>query len=261
MNALLRIENLCKYFSQHGETVLALDNISLSIQPGEIVGLAGESGSGKSTLARCVAGLHSRDSGEMYFNDALLPARFRAQDFARQAQNIQMIFQDPLSSLNPRLTIGDILMEPLRLSARAKQIRLSPQQQQSLAQEWLIRMGLRASDMSRYPHSFSGGQLQRIGIARALINRPGLLICDEPISALDVSVQAQIVNLLKDLRDEFGLALLFIGHDLAMMRYLCDRIAVMYRGAIVEQGATQDILDHPQHGYTKKLVNSTPGIH
>jgi ABC-type oligopeptide transport system ATPase subunit len=252
MKTLLRIENLRKYFLQNGKPNLVLDDINLSIQSGDIFGLAGESGSGKSTLARCIAGLHSYDSGKVYFNDVPLPARYRAQDFARQAQNIQMIFQDPLSSLNPRLTIGDILMEPLRLSRH--------ENRQSLAQEWLTRMGLRASDMSRYPHSFSGGQLQRIGIARALINRPQLLICDEPISALDVSVQAQIVNLLKDLRDEFGLTLLFIGHDLAMMRYLCDRIAVMYRGTIVEQGAAKDILDHPQHEYTRKLVNSSPRI-
>lgn len=256
MNALLQIENLCKFFYRHGEKIVALDNINLCIQPGEIFGLAGESGSGKSTLARCVAGLHHRDSGSVFFNGKSLPSVYRAADFVRQAQHIQMIFQDPLSSLNPRLTIGDSLIEPLHQNKQ-----LSAAEKQALAQHWLQRMGLRANDMSRYPHSFSGGQLQRIGIARALINRPQLLICDEPISALDVSVQAQIVNLLKDLRDEFGLTLLFIGHDLAMMRYLCDRIAVMHRGSIVECGAAKDILDNPQHEYTRQLVRCSTGIH
>lgn len=232
MNELLRVDNLCKTFGSGKQRATVLHSINLTVNSGEIVGLAGESGSGKSTLARCIAGLHGYDSGAIFFQDQVLPRAFRTSDFRLQTRNIQMIFQDPLSSLNPRLTIGDILLEPLRLNSR-----LPPDEQQALALQWLQRMGLNNGDMSRYPHSFSGGQLQRIGIARALINRPQLLICDEPISALDVSVQAQIVNLLKDLRDELNLTLLFIGHDLAMMRYLCDRVAFMHNGSIIEEAA------------------------
>lgn len=232
MNELLRVENLCKSFGSGKQRATVLQDINLIVNRGEIVGLAGESGSGKSTLARCITGLHSYDSGAIIFQDQVLPRTFRTSDFRLQARNIQMIFQDPLSSLNPRLTLGDILLEPLRLNSDSH-----PDEHQALAIQWLQRMGLKNSDMSRYPHSFSGGQLQRIGIARALINRPQLLVCDEPISALDVSVQAQIVNLLKDLRDELNLTLLFIGHDLAMMRYLCDRVAFMHNGNIIEEAA------------------------
>lgn len=227
MTELLRAQNLCKSFGSGRHRTAVLKDSSLTVQRGEIVGLAGESGSGKSTLARCIAGLHSYDSGEIWFDGQRLPRQFSVQDFRQQARHVQMIFQDPLSSLNPRLTIGDILAEPLRLNSN-----LSPAEQGNMAIQWLQRMGLKSSDLSRYPHSFSGGQLQRIGIARALINQPQLLVCDEPISALDVSVQAQIVNLLQDLREELGLTLLFIGHDMAMMRHLCDRIVVMDKGMI-----------------------------
>lgn len=229
MDKLLRVEKLCKTFGSGKQRSTVLHDIDLVVSSGEIVGLAGESGSGKSTLARCIAGLHSYDSGTVYFQDQLLPEKFSAKDFRNQAKQVQMIFQDPLSSLNPRLTIGDILLEPLRLNNN-----LQADEQQVLAVQWLQRMGLKSSDLSRYPHSFSGGQLQRIGIARALITQPKLLICDEPISALDVSVQAQIVNLLKDLRNELNLTLLFIGHDLAMMHYLCDRIVVLKNGLITQ---------------------------
>lgn len=227
MTELLRVQNLCKSFGSGRQSTAVLKDIHLTVQRGEIVGLAGESGSGKSTLARCIAGLHSYDSGEIWFAGQRLPRQFSVRDFRQQARQVQMIFQDPLSSLNPRLTIGDILAEPLRLNSD-----LSPVEQRNMAVQWLQRMGLKSSDLSRYPHSFSGGQLQRIGIARALINQPQLLVCDEPISALDVSVQAQIVNLLQDLREELGLTLLFIGHDMAMMRHLCDRIVVMDKGMI-----------------------------
>lgn len=235
MTELLRVANLCKSFGSGKQRSLVLSDINLTVHAGEIVGLAGESGSGKSTLARCITGLHSYDSGQIFFNEKSLPRKFSTNDFREQSRHVQMIFQDPLSSLNPRLTIGDILREPLRLNSEIK-----PDEQLALAANWLQRMGLKSNDMSRYPHSFSGGQLQRIGIARALINQPQLLVCDEPISALDVSVQAQIVNLLKDLRDELGLTLLFIGHDLTMMQYLCDRVAVMQKGCIVEGNQTAD---------------------
>ena len=224
MNNLLRVEKLCKRFGD----VPVLHDVDLVVQQGEIVGLAGESGSGKSTLARCIAGLHNYDSGAIYFADALLPRTFTARDFQQQAARVQMIFQDPLSALNPRLTIADILCEPLRLNSA-----LSNTEQQQQAVHWLQRMGLQDSDLARYPHSFSGGQLQRIGIARALMTQPTLLICDEPVSALDVSVQAQIANLLLDLREELGLTLLFISHDPAMMKYLCDRVVHIQHGQII----------------------------
>ncbi len=225
MTELLRVSGLCKSFGDSR----VLDDIHLVVQRGEIVGLAGESGSGKSTLARCITGLHTYDSGSVHFDGRLLPRRFSAADFRAQARHVQMIFQDPLSSLNPRLTIADILCEPLRLNSA-----LPRDEQLALATGWLQRMGLPADTLSRYPHAFSGGQLQRIGIARALINQPQLLVCDEPISALDVSVQAQIVNLLLDLREELGLTLLFIGHDPAMLAYLCDRIVTMDKGRIAD---------------------------
>lgn len=249
--ALLEVRQLTKRFGH--QTVL--HGIDLTLAPGEIVGLAGESGSGKSTLARCITGLASRDSGSVLFRGTALPARFQRRDFRAQAAGIQMIFQDPQSSLNPRLTIGDSLCEPLALNGT-----LGRREQAEEAARWLVRVGLQADDLGRYPHSFSGGQLQRIGIARALVNRPALLVCDEPISALDVSVQAQIVNLLLDLRDDLGLTLLFIGHDLAMMRYLCDRIAVMQQGQIVESGTAAAVLDQPQHPYTRRLVAAHPHV-
>lgn len=224
MTHLLRVEKLCKRFGD----VPVLHDIDLVVRQGEIVGLAGESGSGKSTLARCITGLHTYDSGSIHFGDERLPRTFSTRDFRQQAARVQMVFQDPLSSLNPRLTIGDILCEPLRLNSA-----LPANDQRELAAQWLQRMGLQGSDLARYPHSFSGGQLQRIGIARALISKPQLLVCDEPISALDVSVQAQIANLLLDLREELGLTLLFIGHDPAMMNYLCDRVITLRNGRIV----------------------------
>lgn len=246
---MLRVTSLHKHFDK----TPVLQDINLSVASGEVMGLAGESGSGKSTLALCIAGLHSYDNGQMAFNGARLPAQRTARDFRQQAQQIQMIFQDPLSSINPRMTIADTLLEPLRLNSIG-----TPSEQQAAALGWMERIGLRAEDLQRYPHSFSGGQLQRIGIARALISKPQLLICDEPVSALDVTTQAQILALLSTLRKELGLTLLFISHDLATMRQFCDRIAVMQSGKIIEQGSAKNVLENPQHAYTQKLVRSSP---
>jgi len=248
-STLLRIKNLYKHFDK----TPVLHDINLTISQGEIVGLAGESGSGKSTLALCIAGLHAFEDGEIHFNGTPLAQQRTARDFRKQAQHIQMIFQDPLSSINPRMTIADTLLEPLRLNNIG-----TTDEQQAAAMWWMERIGLRVEDLQRYPHSFSGGQLQRIGIARALLSKPQLLICDEPVSALDVTTQAQIIALLAELRTEMGLTLLFISHDLATMRKFCDRIAVMQQGKIVEQGDTKTVLENPQHAYTQKLVRSSP---
>jgi ABC-type dipeptide/oligopeptide/nickel transport system ATPase subunit len=234
MTARLVVKHLYKRFAATEDDAWVLEDINFSIEPGEIVGLAGMSGSGKSTLARCISGLLSRNSGEVTINGQSMPKHYRASDFKRQAPHLQMIFQDPLSSLNPQLTLEETLTEPLKLNTDIRH-----NDCRELAAQWLTRMGLRKDDLSRYPHSFSGGQLQRIGIARALISKPSLLVCDEPVSALDVSVQAQIVNLLLDLRAEFGLSLLFIGHDLAMMRYLCDRIILLENGKMAKHSPDQ----------------------
>jgi peptide/nickel transport system ATP-binding protein len=250
---LLHIKNLYKTFS--GQKRHTLKNINFTVEQGDIVGLAGESGSGKSTLARCIAGLHTYESGEIFFDGEPLPHHFTAAHFQQQSRHVQMIFQDPLSSVNPRLTIGEILLEPLRLNHIG-----TPTEQREKATWWMQRIGLQEKDLTRYPHSFSGGQLQRIGIARALINQPRLLICDEPVSALDVTTQANILSLLKQLRTELGLTLLFISHDLATMQHFCDRIAVMKDGEIIEQGAVVDVLNQPQHPYTQHLMSCSPSL-
>ncbi len=198
----------------------------------EIVGLVGESGSGKSTLGKAMVGLHDKTSGTVTYRGERLPQKYTPLDFQRHAQRMQMIFQDPYSSLNPRMTVGEIIGEGLTLNSEQRAASRSA----IALREWLARVGLEPDHMSRYPHEFSGGQRQRIGIARALILEPEFIVCDEPISALDVSVQAQVVNLLDDLKASLGLTLLFIAHDLSMVRYVSDRMAVMYLGSLVEIG-------------------------
>ena len=187
------------------------------------------------------------------FNDTELPARYRGEDFRAMASKMQMIFQDPYSSLNPRMTVGEIISEGLRLRKALK-----PAAVQQKVADWLRMVGLSPDHQSRYPHEFSGGQRQRIGIARALILEPEFVVCDEPISALDVSVQAQVVNLLGDLTKELGLTLLFIAHDLSMVRYISDRMAVMYLGSLVEVGASNQVFFNPKHPYTETLIAPTP---
>lgn len=257
---MLRVDQIKKYFPTAHGLVKAVDGVSLEIKENQIVGLVGESGSGKSTLGKMLIGLHDKTQGEVHWNDQLMPSRFLRKNFLEFSHDIQMIFQDPYSALNPRMQIWQLLEEPCLLSKNDDYLCLSKKQRLVYLQSWLEKVGLRTDFYDRYPHEFSGGQLQRIGIARALIQKPKLLICDEPISALDVSVQAQIVNLLKSLQAELGMSMLFIAHDLAMVNYLCDEVAVMYLGKIIEQGKTEEIFSQPQHPYTQLLLASNPVI-
>jgi len=251
---LIRAKSVSRHFSlPRGEVLRAVDQMSLDIAPREILGLVGESGSGKTTFGKTLVGLLDRTQGEVWFGDELLPARYTPKDFARFATRSQMIFQDPYSSLNPRMTVGEIIAEGPRLHDRASRANLK-----DLVAEWLARVGLHPDHASRYPHEFSGGQRQRIGIARALILEPEFVVCDEPISALDVSVQAQVVNLLGDLKASLGLTLLFIAHDLSMVRYVSDRMGVMYLGTLVEIGDADDVFFEPKHPYTKLLISANP---
>ena len=254
MKELVTAHNLTKHFKiDGGQHVHAVDDVTLTIGEQEIVGLVGESGSGKSTLGKTLLGLHDKTAGEVRFNGELLPGKYTPQDFQKYAPLMQMIFQDPYSSLNPRMTVGEIIGEGLKLHSNK-----STGEVRDAVAEWLERVGLQADHMARYPHEFSGGQRQRIGIARALILEPQFVVCDEPISALDVSVQAQVVNLLDELKKSMGLTLLFIAHDLSMVRYVSDRMAVMYLGSLVEIGKADEVFFRPQHPYTKILVNSNP---
>ena len=254
MSALVSIRNLTKHFRMgRGQVVHAVDDISLDIAPREIVGLVGESGSGKSTLGKTVLGLHDKTGGEVVYAGEALPMKYRPADFQRHARSMQMIFQDPYSSLNPRMTVGEIVAEGLKLHTDLSAVDIREK-----ASEWLRRVGLDPDHMSRYPHEFSGGQRQRIGIARALVLEPKFVVCDEPISALDVSVQAQVVNLLDELKESLGLTLLFIAHDLSMVRYVSDRMAVMYLGSLVELGPADRVFFAPKHPYTELLIGSNP---
>ena len=232
--------------------VRAVDGVSFTIHAGETLGLVGESGSGKSTLGRTLLHLLVPTSGTVRFDGVAL-ASLSAAELRRQRRHMQMVFQDPLSSLNPRRTIGASIREPLDIHDIG-----GAQERTTHVQELLARVGLNPSWHRRYPHEFSGGQRQRVGIARALATRPRLLVADEPISALDVSIQAQIVNLMADLKTEMGLTYLFIAHDLAMIRHLSDRVAVLYLGRMVEIGPTARVFDAPLHPYTRILRASIP---
>ncbi|MCB1645036.1 MAG: ABC transporter ATP-binding protein [Pseudomonadales bacterium] len=251
---LIETLNLQKHFRiGAGQILHAVDGITLNINENEILGLVGESGSGKSTFGKTLIGLHERTGGQASFNGEPLPARFSAQDHLHFSRDMQMIFQDPYSSLNPRMTVLDIVGEGLMIQGQHKRSEV-----RDLVAEWLKKVGLNADHMSRYPHEFSGGQRQRIGIARAMIIKPRFVVCDEPISALDVSVQAQVINLLEELKNAMGLTLLFIAHDLSMVRYVSDRMAVMYLGNLVESGPANDVFFNPQHPYTQLLIESNP---
>ena len=231
----------------------AVNNVSLQIYKGETLGLVGESGCGKSTLARLIAVLEKPSSGNIYFKgeDIFLYDKKALKAYRR---NVQLIFQDPYSSLNPRKSAASIIKEPLTIH----RIGNKNQRRESVA-ELMEKVGLSVEQANRYPHEFSGGQRQRIGIARALVLKPELIIADEPVSALDVSIQAQILNLLKDLKQDFGLTYLFISHDLNVIRHMSDRIAVMYLGRIVELAPNSEIYEHPFHPYTRILLSALPG--
>jgi len=254
MTTLVATNDLTRHFQLgRDRRVHALDGVTLSIAEREIVGLVGESGSGKSTFGKTLLGLHDKTAGSASWRGEPLPARYRPADFRRWSRHMQMIFQDPYSSLNPRMTVGEIIGEGLRLHTRESGAVIREQ-----VADWLRRVGLEPDHMSRYPHEFSGGQRQRIGIARALILKPEFVVCDEPISALDVSVQAQVVRLLAELQATLGLTLLFIAHDLSMVRYISNRMAVMYLGALVEVGPSDDVYFRPKHPYTALLIDSNP---
>ncbi len=254
-DTVLELCNVKTYFhlDKH-RTVHAVDGIDLKIKQGEVLGLVGESGSGKSTLGKAIVGLHPKTSGSALFNGQQLPANYKTADYKKYGKSLQMIFQDPYSSLNPHMNVFDILREPLLLQGENK----SKNHDKALIISWLEKVGLQADHLSRYPHEFSGGQRQRLGIARALIINPHFIVCDEPISALDVSVQAQVINLLTELKQSMDLTLLFIAHDLSMVRYISDRIMVMYMGIMVEMGAADDVFFNPQHPYTQMLIASNP---
>lgn len=246
--SLLEIDRLSCRFGD----VTAVDEVSLSVNEGELLGLVGESGSGKSTLGRAICGLVPPSQGRIRFAGRTLPERFTASTFRRQAALVQMVFQDAYSAMNPRMTLLDSLREPLLLQGKQRG------KESRLALDWLDRIGLPRRFAMRYPHELSGGQRQRLGIARAFITEPRLVICDEPVSALDVSVQAQIINLLQNLQRDTGVAMLFIAHDLAVVRLLAERTAVMYHGRIVELGG-RDVFARPRHPYTRALVAANPG--
>ena len=251
--ALLQVKDLRVNFPQgRGKVFQALKGISLNIQPGETVGLVGESGSGKTTVGRVILGLTEATSGDVWFDGENIThaSRERRRTLGR---DIQVVFQDPYGSLNPARTIGDTLAEPLMNDKS-----LSPQDIAHRVAEVLQQVGMPADTASRYPGMFSGGQRQRIAIARAVIAKPRLIVCDEPVSALDLSVQAQVLNLLKSLQQSMGLAMLFISHDLTVVRHVSHRTVVLYRGDIVEQGEAGQVHDHPEHPYTRALLAAAP---
>jgi oligopeptide transport system ATP-binding protein len=250
---LLQIENLCKYFRiSRKETLKAVDGVSISISKGETVGLVGESGCGKSTLGRCIVRIYNPTSGSISYQgkDIFAGGPAERKEFCK---HMQMIFQNPYSSLNPRMTVRDIVSEGMALHTT-----FEPSQAEERVIQLLETVGLNKDHLSRFPHEFSGGQRQRIGIARALSVEPEFIVCDEPISALDVSVQAQIINMMKNLQQKLGLTYLFIAHDLSVVKYISDRIIVMYLGSIVEEAPSEELYTHPAHPYTQALLSAIP---
>ncbi len=240
------------FFAKH-QLLRAVNNVSFKLYEGETLGVVGESGCGKSTLARAIIGLVESSAGNIVWLGKELSNQSK-EEWKKTRKDIQMIFQDPLASLNPRMNIGEIIAEPLKIY----QPHLSSAEVKERVQAMMMKVGLLPNLINRYPHEFSGGQCQRIGIARALIIEPKMIICDEPVSALDVSIQAQVVNLLKSLQKEMGLSLIFIAHDLAVVKHISDRVLVMYLGNAVELGTYKEVYEHTKHPYTKALMSAVP---
>lgn len=252
---LLSVQNLKQYFKiTRKYTTKAVDGISFDIYPGETYGLVGESGSGKSTTGRSIIRLYKPTAGEVYFDGVKISGRLSEKELKHLRTNMQMIFQDPMACLNPRKKVADIIGQGLDIHHQYA----NKEERTAKIEAILEKVGLAKEHAARYPHQFSGGQRQRIGIARALIMNPKLVIADEAISALDVSIQAQVVNLMKDIQDELGTTYLFIAHDLSMVKYISDRIGVMHLGHIVETGTTDEIFNNPIHPYTKSLLSAIP---
>lgn len=251
---LVEVKHLKQYFGTKKNLVKAIDDISFDIYEGETFGLVGESGSGKSTTGRALLRLYQPTDGEILFEGKDIATLTKGKELLEFRKEAQMIFQDPYASLDSRMKVRDIIAEGIDIHHLAA----TKEERNQMVDELLETVGLNREHANRYPHEFSGGQRQRIGIARALALNPKFIVCDEAISALDVSIQAQIVNLLKRLQKEKGLTYLFIAHDLSMVKYISDRIAVMYRGRIVEMGSAECVYTNPQHAYTKSLLSAIP---
>ena len=259
--SLLKVEDLKVHFPLKKswpwnvqKVVKAVDGISFNVEKGETLGIVGESGCGKSTLIRAIVGLVNSTEGKIVYSGANLCELKNKKEWLPYRKNLQMVFQDPFASLNPRMTIGNIIAEPLLVHKPE----LSKEQRNDLVKEMLQKVGLSITHINRYPHQFSGGQCQRVGIARALILKPSVLVCDEPVSALDVSIQAQVINLLKQLQKELGLTILFIAHNLSVVKHISDRIMVMYLGKLMEIGEAKSLCNNPKHPYTKALISAVP---
>ena len=257
-DSILEVKNLHKRFTSKGITVKAVTDVSFEVKPGETIGIVGESGCGKTTLGRCIVRAYSASEGEVFYRtrageevDFLKVDRKKMKEIRKE---IQMIFQDPYSSLDPRMTVLDIIKEPLK----ANYPRMPKSEMDQRAKEMAQKVGLNPTYLMRYPHAFSGGQRQRIGIARALVVEPQIIVCDEAVSALDVSIQAQVINLLRDLQKDLNLTYLFISHDLSVVEHISDKVGVMYLGRMVEFGETEALFEKPLHPYTEALLSAVP---
>jgi len=243
------------FFNKVIDHVYAVDGVSLTIEEGKTYGLVGESGSGKSTIGKAIIGLEKIKSGKIIYEGKEIDRKFRNRR-SEYNRNVQMIFQDSLSSLNPKKRVIDLISEPLRNFEN-----LTSDEEKKKVSELLEIVGINREDIYKYPHEFSGGQRQRLGIARAVATKPKLIIADEPVSALDLSVQAQVLNYMKDIQEQFGLSYLFISHDLGVVKHMCDYMFIMYRGRFVETGTKNDIYKNPEHFYTKRLIAAIPEVH